>query len=445
MSEQQTSYGTDNTTGTVRVLDEGNEEMVASVATLLGPKFNMPKAGIVRPGIMKLKSGTSAQDQAIYKQMLEEGATWDAIEKRLGTDNSKKSKLIPANVDYFTIRPADCQNQANVAEIYRLYADKTDGKLRSIPVWFPVNNWWDILPHSLRCFSASGIKFKSAFKEVTNGYKNVVRVCEYPLAAEAGKRTFGGRPWAERPCDPNTCPEYQAGECKLGGTIQFFIPGIPGLGIWILPTTSWYSLVRIKSALEAVAGLTGGRLARLLINGKSPFIIRKIYDEIATIDTKTGKPMKRSQWLIDLDVQIDMFELAQAYENQAVLARGQRAVAALTGGTPQDSMPDKPAGKVYQMKAPGAVETTQEFTDEDLAPLTGEEGDWVPDMEGPEMDERNRLETIARCKVLFDKLSPGLKKEYKQTHPKPIDESTLEEALQIEEQVKLALATMGGN
>lgn len=295
-----------------------------NIATFLGPKFNLPKAGIIRPGVMRLKGGASPRDKALYEQMVSEGASWDAIDKELGVDASGRSKLIPANVDYFTVRPGDCQNPKNAEEIYKLYAD-ADGKLRSFPVWFPVNEWWNIIPHSLRCFGQSGIRFRSAFREGGR------RVCEYPLETEPGKRVFGGRSWGERPCDPDTCHEYQTGECKFGGALQFNIPGIKGIGVWILPTTSWYSLVRIKSALEAVAGMTGGRLARIFINGQTPFVLRKVFDKVSRIDPKTGKSIRQVQWLIDLAVEIDMLEFVEFSEDKAVEERDKTALSVLNG------------------------------------------------------------------------------------------------------------------
>lgn len=415
-------YNTPNTTGTVAVLDSSDEEMIASVATLLGPKFNLPKAGIIRPGIMRLKKGVSAGDEAVYKQMVADGATWDDIDKRLGKDSNQKSKLTPQNADYFSIRPRDCSDPRNVDLIHQLYADKSDGKLRSLPVWFPVNEWHNIIPHSLRCFGTNGIKYKSAFREHRNGKVDVVRVCEYPLELQAGRRVFGGRQWGERPCDPNTCPEYQKGDCKFGGTIQFYIPGVKGMGVWVLPTTSWYSLVRIKSALEAVSGMTGGRLARLFVGGKTPFILRKIYDEISTIDTKTGQPVRRSQWLIVLDIEIDMFELAQAYEERQVLSRGQRAVgmltgtpparserAALTGGTDVEEVDTQAAG------AQGSATTAQ---DGDFTPITEETEE--------EKARKSIVERITRAWADGSLTTPE-KHDLKQKHPTKVEEMTVDE------------------
>jgi hypothetical protein len=368
-----------NTTSTVQILDGDDEAMIAKVATLLGPKFNMPRAGIIRPGIMKLKKGCGAQDEKIYKDMIAEGATWDEIDKRLGNDTKNKSKLIPANVDYFSIRPRDCQNPGAADQIHTLYADKSDGKLRSIPIWFPVNEWWNIIPHSLRCFSQAGIKFKSAFREISNGHKTVVRVCEFPVELEAGQKTFGGRPWEERPCVPEKCAEYQKGECKFGGMLQFYIPKIKGMGIWVLPTTSWYSLVKIKSALEAVAAMTKGRLASLFIDGETPFVLRKVYEEIPRIDLATGKSIRQSQWLIDLDTPgIDMQQLVQQYEEKTMIERGQRAKAIIAG--PEDTSKEMPKYHLHHEstevagKAKDTVIECKAVTEEKVT-----EGDFVPE------------------------------------------------------------------
>jgi hypothetical protein len=423
---------TPNTTGTVAVLDGDNEEMIASIATLLGPKFNMPRAGIIRPGIMRLKKGTSAQDEATYKQMVETGQTWDDMDKRLGKDSHGKSKLTPQNIDYFSIRPRDCSDPRNVELITKLYGDK-DGKLRSIPVWFPVNEWWNIIPHSLRCFGQSGIKFKSAFKSSNGG---VIRVCEYPLNALAGRRVFGGRQWGERPCDPNTCPEYQRSECKFGGTIQFYIPGVKGMGIWVLPTTSWYSLVRIKSALEAVANMTSGRVARLFVGGTTPFILRKVFDEISTIDTKTGQPVRRSQWLITLDIEIDMFELAQAYEEHRILSRGQRAAGIITDGNrPGKPAPVAPCDHDCQCELPAPPEVEQEEWTE----TTGEAE--VPDLT-PDIEEETTPQPTGREAIIeritrswnSDMIPLDVKKQLRKTHfqNKPIETQTEESLIAIE-------------
>ncbi len=313
--------GIDNTTGFAR---ETGYENTETIATLLGPIFRLPRAGVIRPGIKVLKKGCSNQDKEMYTNMTSEGATWDEIDRILGSGEYGKSKLIPTNVDYFTVRAEDCKNSDDAKRLHDLYAD-SDGKIRNLPVWFPVNEWYNIIPHGLRVFGKqAGLKFHSHFKErrdeggKVTGYS---RVCRFPLQVEQGKRVFGGRKWGERLCEPENCPVYQKGECTFGGVIQCYIPGVKGVGVWLIPTTSWYSLSNIKSALEMVSNVTGGKIAGL-VGGRPIFRIRKAADTVSMINTDSGSAQKVEQELIYLDVDIDMTELAAYYEKSQVLGRG---------------------------------------------------------------------------------------------------------------------------
>lgn len=348
---------TDNTSSVAKALESEDEEYISSIATLLGPKFSYPRAGVIRPGVMRLKKGCSKEEAALCEKMKEEGSTWDDIDKALGADQQGKSKLIPENVDYFTVHRNDCVNPRHADEIMKQYADP-DGKLRSIPVWFPVNEWWNIIPHGLHCYGGSvGIRYRSSFKTVKNDLGKVVdmiRVCEYPLPVEKGKRIFGGRQWSERSCDPEACSEYQNGECKFGGVIQFFIPGISGLGIWVLPTTSWYSLLSIKSTLEVVRNITNGRIARLFVKNEDRaetfFVIKKIKQAVASIDIKTGQPVKREQYLIALNTQLDTMELVLNYDNPVL--QGTKALSILNPNSTSDQIKQDKAVKDTKVEVP---------------------------------------------------------------------------------------------
>lgn len=327
----------DNTNGFIREIERADSVVLAEITTLLGPKFKFPKAGVIRSGIMVLKSTCSADDIKLYDSLVAEGRSWDEIEAKLGLDRDRKTKLIPKNVDYFSVFPGDCVNKENAKKLHSLYGGK-DGKLRSFPVVFPVNEWWNILPHSLRCYGNNGLKYKSDFRLVKDRNEEVVdasRVCTFPVDAVPGKKVFGGRAWDERPCDPEICSEYQSGDCAFGGAIQFYIPGIPGVGLWMLPTTSWYSLVDIKSSLELVSRITGNRITGTF-GGKPIFRIRKVREEISRIDMKTGKAIRTSQWLIKLEADVDMTELAAACEPGKVISAGLAAANMLAPSVAHD-------------------------------------------------------------------------------------------------------------
>jgi len=346
----------DNTTATRECLN--SKELSA---TLLGPVFRLPKAGVIRPGIKALKKNCTADDQEIYNRMLEEGATWDEIDRTLGSDKNGKSKLIPENVEYFTILPEDCKNPDDATRLHELYAD-SDGKIRSLPVWFSINEWHNIIPHGLRAFGKmQGIRYYSDImeKQCDDGNKELVRVCRYPLHVEPGKRIYGGRRYGEKPCDPDNCLEYQSGNCKFGGVICCHIPGVRGVGAWLIPTTSWYSLSNIKSTLDIVTNLTRGRIAGLVEPAadtpsrfKTVFRIRKVTETVSMIDIKSGIPTKVEQDLIHLDVDIDLTELAVTYNNQRLITTGFSSAALLNGKTEgltsQASLLNKPSDNVTE-------------------------------------------------------------------------------------------------
>jgi len=59
------------------------------------------------------------------------------------------------------------------------------------------------------------------------------------------------------PCDPDSCPMYEAKQCRRVMSLQFLLPEVPGLGVWQLDTTSYHSIVNINSALDLIRGIYG--------------------------------------------------------------------------------------------------------------------------------------------------------------------------------------------
>jgi hypothetical protein len=378
----------DHTTGVTREITNGNTE---AASTLLGPVFLMPKAGVIRPGIKVLKKSCTGKDKQIYQSLLEKGATWDEIDRAIGTDDSGKSKLIPSNADYFTIRPEDCRNPDDAKRLNDLYAD-SDGKIRSLPVWFSVNEWLNIIPHGLRSFGKQqGLRYFSEIEEYRqNGTTGFNRICKYPLEIKPGKRVYGGRKYGQRPCDPDNCQEYQSGVCNFGGVIRCHIPGVKGIGIWLIPTTSWYSLSNIKSTLEIVSGLTRGRIAGLVDNDpESPsgvstvFRLRKTPEEISMINTQNGKAQRVEQDLIHLDVDMDITMLAVQYNSQHIVLTGIDSVKLLNGST---HIPELPADDT----------TSNKESDSDNNDLLGNV---------PKDSTEDKKELREKAKKLFDVLA----------------------------------------
>ena len=411
---------TSNTIGVIETLESGRIE---EIETILGPVFRLPKAGVIRPGIKVLKSGYTTQDQKLYEELVAQGLDWDEIDQRLGKDANGKSKLIPQNVDYFTIRPEDCQNPQNVEAIHKLYAD-TDGKLRSFPVWFATNEWWNIIPHSLRCFGRQqGLKFTSFFK-------GSERWCKFPAPVTSKQKVFGGRAWGERPCEPNVCIEFQSGECKFGGVIQCYIPGTKGIGIWIIPTVSWHSLVSIKSSLEAFINLAGGRISGLFsLPGKdgevTPQAIFRILKKKETVYTEgeSGELKRHNQWIINLDIDFDLSEVVKWTTEQKITSRGHTATQILNG-TPKDNPKTEPVIEKMETEIPEKSDTYQRLA------RALEESESLTELEAncfliEESDEYQTLSTEMKnkLKTYADSLKARFKQIKAQEEQPPVAEN----------------------
>lgn len=69
------------------------------------------------------------------------------------------------------------------------------------------------------------------------------------------------QPDLERPCANNGCPDWESGACKPSGDLNFLLADFPTLGtVCKLHTTSFQSIREIRSALEDLRMVTGGRL-----------------------------------------------------------------------------------------------------------------------------------------------------------------------------------------
>jgi hypothetical protein len=60
-------------------------------------------------------------------------------------------------------------------------------------------------------------------------------------------------------CNPDECPEYtgQHRQCRRVMNLIFLMPEIPGLGVWQLDTSSFYSILNVNSCLTLIRALCG--------------------------------------------------------------------------------------------------------------------------------------------------------------------------------------------
>ncbi|MBA7578951.1 hypothetical protein ES708_20817 [subsurface metagenome] len=58
-------------------------------------------------------------------------------------------------------------------------------------------------------------------------------------------------------CDPDTCEQYLEKQCRRVMNLLFLLPDVPGIGVWQLDTTSFYSIVNINSCADLIRRICG--------------------------------------------------------------------------------------------------------------------------------------------------------------------------------------------
>jgi|SRR3990172_9278341 len=61
----------------------------------------------------------------------------------------------------------------------------------------------------------------------------------------------------EMTCPGEDCQEYQAKQCRRVMNLQFLLPEVPGLGVWQIDTSSFYSIVNVNSGIKLVRSVCG--------------------------------------------------------------------------------------------------------------------------------------------------------------------------------------------
>lgn len=297
-----------NTIGVNSVLDAGD---LAEVRMILGDRDRVKHAGVIRPGIKIPLQSCTKEQIATYHEMLDAGAGFGVIDKKLVEMRPKntqgrdaRSWLRPANADHFTIRPEDFRRPGDAERLVRDYQD-ADGKVRRLPVWFALGEIHRVIPHNYRGFSGGGIvRFSSSYAPDGN-----LR-CRY---LPQGAKVPGKDAYQERACpgldDPQKCEDYKAKRCAFGGLIRCNVPGVSGVGEVIVPTQSWNGLGESIANLRRVRDVFG-RFHGLFHGG--PFLeLVKVREMVRTAEGK-----RQEQWVIVVEPSVPIEELAAAREQE---------------------------------------------------------------------------------------------------------------------------------
>ncbi len=297
----------------------------------------LPVSGKIRPGIKVLTLKTAAMPGAtkVYEDGVQCGASFDDIEKSLKAKikGCPDYPLTPRNVGYFRVCAEDFLTPGAAAEIMKRYAGP-DGLLREFPVIFPSDDI-DLV------FTQQFIVWKSTtmvFWSEPNPSTNTLECMRYkPLSVRPKNRRvrFGGRESEKvRDCDPNDCDSFGMGMCKNHGTLRFYVPGCPGIGLIELHFTSIYAKLGISEVLAFVKEGLG--YIRGTYNAKPIFWITKTEDNVSRVDHEKGTVERTDQWIIKIEARgLDMAEVLAFQETGGQLLLPPSTPQALLAAPPE--------------------------------------------------------------------------------------------------------------
>jgi len=177
---------------------------------------------------------------------------------RLGIKKEGKGTTYPSPTDYFV-----CPD-----EVKAVCGDKPT----EMKVMFPADDIELVAPQWYKCYSYSQNLICKG-----NG-KTCLRKVDTDTGDFADRDT---KHWdmADGVCDPDDCPKLAQKQCRRVMSLLFILPDVPGLGIYQLDTTSFYSIVNINSQLGQeppgfLRQFTRGRIAFLpLILSMGPQVV----------------------------------------------------------------------------------------------------------------------------------------------------------------------------
>ena len=239
--------------------------------------------------------------QAIYEQGLNQGQSFDQIERALAEACPElKSPLVPRNAVVHRACPGLPEPRTGDADPRPPWRGPRRGAGASTASrWCsPTDRWQSVMPHELATWGARDKRFWSEYS--TDGrWRHCMTHAPVPVDA-TGRRTvrlFGGRRFRARTTAAGQLesrPEYQQRQCNLTGRFLFFIPGIRSISAFELHTRSFYAMNAAIRTFETVAFPGGGR--RVPDRQGTPFYPTKAADGGGFLASMTmGRPVRVPQ------------------------------------------------------------------------------------------------------------------------------------------------------
>jgi hypothetical protein len=136
-------------------------------------------------------------------------------------------------------------------------------------------------------------------------------------------------------CNPSKCNEFQTNQCKMRGRLLFYIPGIPGAGMFEIPTGSKKFGFESEKTLTDVLAATGGTLRGLSTDRPVFWLTKKFKKDMPMIDWEKGTTTRTDQWVIDIEADLDMGRIIDNPASLQIAAN--KSANILLGNTPSQT------------------------------------------------------------------------------------------------------------
>lgn len=152
----------------------------------------------------------------------------------------KSGNAYPVACDHFVVKADESTSEAAANAFHAVYGQTP----REMTIAFASDDPEDFFPQYLSSYKGGEGRYSLFCKG----------------DGETAKRSDGSGGFREIPCLYQRCELFQSKKCKALGRLQFFLPDVPGIGVWGLDSTSYHSAVNLNSAIDLVRTLTGGLL-----------------------------------------------------------------------------------------------------------------------------------------------------------------------------------------
>jgi hypothetical protein len=245
----------------------------------------------------------------------------------------KKNVLYPKPTDYFV-----CPK-----EVTEVYGDKP----KELDIMFPVEESELFAQQFLRAYSLS-----QGLVCIGTGVE-AHRKVDMDTGAIADHSTKKWE-WRDTLCDPQDCPEYSTKRCRRVMNLQFLMPTVPGIGVYQIDTSSFYSIVNINSMVKMLKGVLGRCSLIPLVLALGP------------VEVSPPGLTKKTVYIMHIKKNIKLAELAKL----AILPPGRVLIPEAETEEPPDDL--FPEGVIIDTKKPrqksGPAQSSAPLEDKDLFP-----------------------------------------------------------------------------